>query len=408
MTKTLNIEYSWLHGTHWMYYGIVGSFAAVFLLGNGYSNGTIGVILALANILAVVIQPIVADIADKSSTIASIKVTQIMTVGITILTSALLLMKGKTLLLSFLFVMLLGWFNSIQPLLNSLAFALENSKVHISFGVARSVGSIAYAIICAVLGKMVDAFGTDTIPISAVIALILFFGGLVIIKRHYLKACKINGVAGEIRPETDANDDYERISLGDFVKRNKAFIAMVMGVAALFYGNAVLSNFMIQVVTEIGGNETDMGGILGVMATLEVPTMVFFDRINRRFTCKTLLKLSAIGFTLKIFLCYVAKSIFMLYVAQTVQVIAFALLLPAMVKFIDEIMEKGEAVKGQAMFTASTTVGCVVASLTGGWIIDVSSASMLLLVSTILSALGAVVIFVFIEKIRGKSNESKI
>lgn len=404
MEKALNIEYAWLHGTHWMYYGVIASFASVFLLGNDYSNSSIGIILALANILAVVVQPLIADVADKTTTTASIKITEVMVIGITILTAVLLMLHGKTLLLSILFIMLVGWFTSVQPLINSLAFALENSKVHINFGVARSVGSIAYAIICAVLGRMVDAWGVSTIPITGLVCLILFYGGLVLIRKHYIKTCRLNGVIGDTKEANQTGHEEtkpERISLVDFAKRNKAFLAMVVGVAAIFYGNAVLNNFMIQIVEEIGGTESDMGSILGVMAALEMPTMVLFDRINRRFTCKTLLKVSAIGFTVKIFLCYVATSVFTLYVAQFAQLFAFALFLPAMVRFIDEIMEQGEAVKGQAVFTASATVGCVIASFTGGWIIDTSSPSMLLLVSTLLSVVGTVIIFIFVERIKG-------
>ncbi|MCQ2551542.1 MAG: MFS transporter [Clostridia bacterium] len=400
MKKVLNVEYAWLHGTHWMYYGVIVSFASVFLLGNGYSNSLIGVILAIANILAVIIQPLVADLSDKSTVTRSIRITQIMAGVIIIGTAALLLFHGKTLLLSLLFVMLVGFFTSIQPLINSLAFSLENSKVHINFGLSRSLGSIAYSVICAVIGKLVDNLGIETIPVAGFISLGLFIVGLSVINRHYLKACRINGVDAEIISQ---KQEEERISLKDFAKRNTLFLAMILGVALLFYGNAVLNNFMIQIVDAVGGNEADMGGILGVMAALEVPTMVFFDQINRKFSCRFLLKVAAVGFTVKIFLCYVAKSVFMLYVAQSVQLVAFALLLPAIVKFTDEIMEKGEAVKGQAMFTASTTVGAVIASFTGGWIMDMSSPSMLLLVSTVLSALGTAIICIFIGKIKGKN-----
>ena len=54
MKKLLNIEYACIHANYWMIYGIVSSFASVFLLGRGYSNTEIGIILALANVVAVV------------------------------------------------------------------------------------------------------------------------------------------------------------------------------------------------------------------------------------------------------------------------------------------------------------------------------------------------------------------
>ena len=51
MKKLLNIEYACIHANYWMIYGIVSSFASVFLLGRGYSNTEIGIILAAANVM---------------------------------------------------------------------------------------------------------------------------------------------------------------------------------------------------------------------------------------------------------------------------------------------------------------------------------------------------------------------
>lgn len=75
-----------------------------------------------------------------------------------------------------------------------------------------------------------------------------------------------------------------------------------------------------------------------------------------------------------------------------------------MVSFIDEIMEKGEAVKGQALYTVMTTVGTVFASLSGGVILDVSGASALLTVSSVLTGIGAALIIGIVGKV--KSNKT--
>ena len=66
MRKILNIEYGAVHATYWMTYAIIGSFASAFLLGRGYSNSEIGVILAVGSVVAVFLQPVLADIADRS------------------------------------------------------------------------------------------------------------------------------------------------------------------------------------------------------------------------------------------------------------------------------------------------------------------------------------------------------
>ena len=76
MKKLLNFDYACIQGTYWMLYGILSSFASVFLLSRGYSNSEIGVILAAANVAAVVLQPLAADLADRSGRVSLIGITQ--------------------------------------------------------------------------------------------------------------------------------------------------------------------------------------------------------------------------------------------------------------------------------------------------------------------------------------------
>ncbi|MBR5317412.1 MAG: hypothetical protein IKU39_05920, partial [Lachnospiraceae bacterium] len=70
--------------------------------------------------------------------------------------------------------------------------------------------------------------------------------------------------------------------------------------------------------------------------------------------------------------------------------------------YIDEIMDKGEAVKGQALFTIVTTVATIFSSLVGGVILDMSGATVLLIVSTIITGIGALLFCLVIEKVKSK------
>ena len=90
----------------------------------------------------------------------------------------------------------------------------------------------------------------------------------------------------------------------------------------------------------------------------------------------------------------------MILFAQVFQLVAFGLFLPAMVHFIDEVMERGEAVKGQAVFTMMITLTTIFSSLAGGAILDISGAKMLTFVSSVITAAGALVIFAAVDRIR--------
>lgn len=410
MEKLLNIKYGCIHGTYWMYYGIAGSFASAFLLARGYSNAEIGIILAVGNILAVFLQPLVADLADRSKRLSLVGVTRLSTALLMILTLMLFVLRQKSAALWVVYMLIMAWMTTLQPLFNSLAFKLEETGVHINFGACRSVGSLAYAVLCAFMGTLVEAKGVEVLPVSGEIVLLMLLASLWVTKTQFDKMtgesfrstpAQMVGECGQI-PAVDA-EITEEINLALFVKRNKLFVILNLAVIGVFFSNAVLNNFMLQVVEGVGGTSEDMGRIFSVMAFLEIPALFFFDKIKKRFSCQLILKFAAICFTLKILLIYLAGSVTMIYVAHLLQTFSFGLFLPAMVSFIGEVMAKGEAVKGQALYTVMTTVASMLASVLGGIMLDVSGPSFMLLISTIATGLGTLVLLLIVDRIKHKT-----
>ena len=425
MSKRLNFWYGSIFGTYWMIYAVVSSFASVFMLAKGYTNAQIGVTLAAANILAVVLQPVTADLADRSEKIGAIGISQIMTVMMMAFVLGMFFFGGGSIGLCVTFVLLIAWHTALQPMFNALTFKLEESGIPVNFGIARSVGSLAYSILVAGLGTLVEHLGIMTLPITAEIICLMLLASLLLTGRTFRQAMTAKagrggdpaakaGEAGQEAAGQEAAGDEqaepaqpleekaeeEKIPLREFIRRNKLFFVLNIGVVGLFFSNSILNNYMVQIVTDVGGTSEDMGRILGVMAFLEIPTMVFFSRLKRRFSCQLLLKVAAAGFTVKIGLCWLAGSVAMLYAAQAFQLVSFALFLPGMVYFTGENMSPGEAVRGQALFTTMITVTTIFSSLLGGWILDVSGAKMLTFIATLATAAGAVIVFCVVDRIR--------
>ena len=382
-----------------MIYAVVSSFASVFMLARGYSNSQIGITLAAANVLAFIMQPLVADFTDRSKRLGIIGVTEIMAVLMMIFTVGMFAFKGGTVALCVVFVLLIAFHTVLQPLFNSLAFKLEECGIATHYGVARAGGSLAYSIFIAILGTLVEKLGITILPVCSEIICALMILALFLTNRTYLKNMKedLPPLPGTSKASQEEEED---INLIMFIKRNKMFFLVNIGVVGLFFSNAILNNYMAQIVTAIGGTTEDMGRILGMMAFLEIPTMVFFKRIKRHFSCQLLLKIASIGFTLKIALCWLASSVTMLFIAQLFQIVSFALFLPGMVYFTGEIMSRGESIKGQALFTTMITLTTIFSSLLGGWILDIAGAKMLTFIATIATAAGAVLIIAVIDKVK--------
>lgn len=400
MKKLLNLSYGAIQGTYWMYYGAIMSFASVFLLGKKYTNSEIGVILAAASIIAVILQPLLADAADKARKISLTYITGIITIGLFAATASFYIFTTKTLILAAIFILLGAWLTSLQPLINSMAFYLSKSGHVINFGVTRSVGSVAYAVLCAILGSLVTAFGIKAIPATGITILVLMLLSLAVTDKLYKRAMSAKPAAGASK-KTD--QDTEAVSLIGFLTRNKYFVLFSIGIVFVFFQNSVFNSYLAQIIMNVGGTSGQMGRLFSWMALLELPGLFFFSQLRRRFSCQFMLKVSSVAFVFKVFLSYIAPSVAFIYAAFLFQLISFPIFLSASVHLVDEVMEKGEAVKGQSFVTGMITLSGVFASLFGGVILDLHGASPLLLISTVLCMIGTLAVFLTVGKIKPKN-----
>ena len=399
----LNAEYASTLGAYWMIYGITGSFASVFMLAKGYDNMHIGMTLAAANLLALGLQPFVADHMDRAKGIKIIDASVWMTLLMMLTGVGYFVFSGGSFMLAAAIVAILAIHALLQPLLNSLAFRLSESGSEVNFGIGRAGGSLGFSVIVAVLGTLVEKKGEMSVPVCAEAACALLIALLFLTKYSFTKMKRANDIeiaehAGE-RPAGTDEDDDERIDLKAFIKRNKYFFIMNLGISGLLFSNAILSNYMPQIAGGVGGTTEQTGRILSLMALLEMPTMIFIGTIKKHFRSRTLIKIASIGFTGKIAVCWLAGSVGVLFAAQAFQLVAFALLMPAMVYYVNEIMSPGEAVKGQSLFTMMFTFATIIASFAGGWILDASGAKVLTFAAALVTAAGAAVVFMSINKV---------
>ena len=397
----LNIDYALIQGTYWMFYAVAGMFVSVYMLGKGYSNTSIGLVIAVGNVVAVFVQAVLANITDKAQRLTDITVIKVLIAVLFALTVAVLLIGDKSLLLTIVYTALIVVHTALHPFVNSLSFTLEESGEHVSFGIGRSMGSLSAALLGLAMGYLVTGFGVDVIPFSGLIILVMMEAIIIVAGRHHARFRQ----GGREIPGHETGGGEEAVSLTEFVSGNMVFMVMSVGVVALFFGNVIVENFTIQIIESIGGDTEQLGVMIFVMAILEMPAMLFFDRIKKRFSYIFLMRVAAIFFTVKITLMYLAGSMGVMYAAQACQVLGYGLMFPAMVSFIDDIMSRGEAVRGQAVFTTAITVGNVLGCIFGGRILDLSTVGTLLLISAMITAAGTILICCTVSRVKRKNIE---
>ena len=395
MQKKLNLDFSIIQATFWMLYSTAGIFVSVFMLDKGYTNSTIGLVIALGSVLAIFLETGVANITDKIQKITNITVMKTLIAVMYVLVIAILLIGEKSLALTIAYIALIIGHTTMHPFVNALSFYLSEGGHNVSYGLGRSMGSLAGGTLAFVMGYLVSWFSPNMIMYVGLINLTIMTIAVFITEKHY-KQITQNGVVAQ----QQAEEEVTAISLGEFVQRNKLFMVMSLGIVLLFFGNVIVENFTIQIVENIGGNTEQMGFVIFLLSIFEMPAMLGFNKLKEKFSYVFLLRVAAVFFSLKIIMMFIANNMFMIYLAQLNQVLGYGLLFPALVSFIDHIMDKREAVRGQAVVTVALTVGNVFGSVLGGIILDAFSVTTLLGISSVLSVIGSLIIMALINKIK--------
>lgn len=389
-SRSVNIKYSLLQGIYFVGFCTVMGYAAVYLGSIGMSSSLIGIVLAIANILTSIAQPVLGGFVDKSN--VSMKNVLMIMFGLCSVLSVLLMLASKvTFLAAFLFIAVSTILYTTMPLVNSLAFAFQKQGIDVKFGVARGIGSVAYALASLVLGNVVKAVSPTLMPLAYIV---IFLGILPLIRSFKMPKEEIDEVIEE--------EIVEKESTGAFIKKHLKFMIFLAGFVLVYFDHTIINNFFITVIKNVGGNTGDMGNAVFLAAMLELPTMALFEKYKNKINIKNTIVISAIFFTLKHTLTYFATNMFMIYLAQATQMLAYALFIPASVYYVDKLFDAKDAVKGQALVTTSMTVSGVLASFLGGILLDNMGVYETLLLGLVLSAVGTIVMIMTVENVNKK------
>lgn len=407
MQKLLNLDYSLIQAIYWMLYSVAGVFVSVVLLDKGYSNAAIGAIIAVGSLLAIFLQVVLTNIADKIPKITNMFMIKIM-IALLLATVLMVLFIGeKTVALTIAYVSLIIIHTALHPFVNALSFTLEKTGYKVSYGLGRSMGSLFAGLLALVLGFLIVKFSTEVVLHAAIVNLVLMTIVVFTTESHFKKGILQKDKKRDIYfrkvDSSDLNSSFDKeksITMLEFIQRNHVFVFMSIGVVGLFFGNVVIENFTYQIVEGIGGSTENMGVIIGLLSVLEMPAMLGFAKLKDKFSYVFLIRTAAVFITLKIPIMYFGNSMVAFYLAQFCSVPGYGLLFPAMVSFIDSIMDKGEAFRGQAVFTAAITVGNLLGCVFGGMILDIFDSRTLLFIASLISLVGTIIVVMLVKKVK--------
>ena len=385
MKKNLTLRYTVQQCAHWAAAAGVVSFATAFLLEQGFAASHIGILLAAGNLLSCAAQPVLASIADRIGG----NIVKWFIAGLTALSMAcfgvIQLLPLPAGLYGLVYLLGVFTFDAMNPLLNAVSVSYNRIGYRINYGVGRGIGSFAYAVSALVIGKVMAAYGAAWmiwISIGLLVANVAATLGY--------PSLMESGV------QRQAHSDC--CSVPVFFRRYKWYCVSLLGVMLLAMFHAMTENYLIEVVSPLGGDSGTVGVALFVATAIEMVVIVNFDWLRTKISDSWLLKFAGLSFLLKSVLFLMARNVMAIYGIQLLQATSYSFLSPTQLYYADAKVSPADMVKGQAFITAAYTLGCAIGNFTGGQLLSAFNVRILLWAGVAMAAAGTAVFFLTVDK----------
>ena len=385
MKKSLTFQYTFHQMAYWATAAGIVSFATAFLLQKGFAASTVGVLLASGNLLSCGFQPVLAHLADRMGG----NVLKWLTAGLTAISAAcfasIQLLPLPEMVFGLLYLLGVFAFDAMNPLMNALNVSYMTNGYSINYGLSRGLGSLAYAFAALGIGKVMARFGADW--------MIWISLGLLA-----LNASMSLSYPSLMTTFSDAKKTNDCCSIPVFFRRYKWYCISLLGVMLLGMFHAMTENYLIEIVTPLGGDSGTVGVALFVATAIEALVLVYLEKIRGKISDNWLLKLAGLSFVLKSILFLMAGNVMTIYALQLLQATSYTFLSPIQMYYANNKIGLADMVKGQAFSTAAYTLGCAAGNFAGGQLLSAFNVRTMLFAGVAMAAAGTAVFFLTVDK----------
>ena len=374
--RTLTAPYAAVQGLYWMSVCAASSFAAVYLLALGYSNTGVGAILALGNLFGALLGPAVSARIDRGGGLTAFSAIPPMLLTVMLSVTVLLLRPQRGAAATLLYILYLALIMAVNSPILKLYVDLTHGGHSVNYGAARAVGSLSYVVSSVLLGALAERAPTRTLSAAGLALAAALLAGCLPLRRAL--------------PPRPAPRAASATSTLGFLRGSPRFCLLLLGILLIFYAHGTAS-FFFQIARELGGDAGTVGWLNAYMAAIEVPVMLSIRRIRGKRSLGTLLRASFVFFSLRALGILLASNIPLLFAGLTFQALGFAVYAAVVVDYIDETVPFEHSAKAQSLVFSMNTLGSVLSSAVGGWLLDAAGVRAMLLAAFAVSAAGTLV-----------------
>ena len=353
MNKTREIQVKGLlvQALFWASYCAYSSFIVNMLTDYGYPSATATGMMTATSVLSFIAQPVSGYICDNFISHKRVYIAlTICALPTMVLLSHCLFSPVLTMALMLLFTVFMV---QMPGLLDAWVIGLTNLYPGVNYGLCRGSSSLLFAIAAQAMGLVTAQFGH-----GARMWLGAALGLLSVIVAFTLKELPTRRQAEAAAGEANSRNPHG-LSTGETVKilaRNKCYLLLLAMNFLLFLGYSCVSSFIPVLTEQLGGGSGEVGTVFALNALAEVPAMFLMSAVLRKVPAKKVILFAAVFFVLRLGLTAMSVNFTMMLLVQLLQGFSFAVIWPASMGYLNQIVEDG--VRSTAIMTySSVTLG---------------------------------------------------
>jgi PPP family 3-phenylpropionic acid transporter len=325
---------------------------AEYLKDHGLTGIKIGIVLSVTPCMMFLVQPFYGMLADR----LGYKKCLLLSSAMAAVSYTFYLFQGGFVYLFAITVFMSLFYNTIQPILDSLSLKLAKDNPKFSYGTLRIAGAAGWAFTGILAGYYIDMVNTSVIFVIAAVSMFLTF---------------LFSFFISIGQERSINTEGQSFkNLGE-VLANKTLIILLMAVFLVSAGATTIWNFYSIYMKENGASASWVGYGISFQGLCELPLFYFSARIIRKFGLRTTLLITIFTTAFRMFLYSIVKNPHTAVFIEVLHGISWSLFWVVCVEYVNMLVREDWRVTGQSLlYAAYYGAGAIVGNFWTGYLYD--------------------------------------
>ncbi len=357
---------------------------ADFCKNNGLSGTQISLILSITPVMMFVVQPLYGMMADK----IGYKKTMLTSSFFASISYLGYLHNQSFGWLIFVTVTMSLFYNTIQPVLDSLSLQLVKTDKRFSYGSLRIAGAAGWSVTGIITGQVIDAIHINVIFVVSAISMFLVFLFSWLLQKHV----------------TEKNHEENSFKYVRNVVNDRSLLFLLLCVFLVSTSATTIWNFYSIYMKENGASASLVGFGLSFQGLCELPLFYFSARIIARLGLKTTLVITVLATTLRLILYSVVNNPAAAIPIEVLHGLSWSLFWVACVEYVNRLVDEKWMATGQSLLYASYFgAGAIAGNYWTGYLSDHMRIADIFLLNSAIVAVVAILLFFFMKKPRNST-----